>query len=102
MIRNFEYRLPRITTGFRVEFKVNGDILRGLCRDFTEAGIRAELDGAVVVGSVGTVILRYASRVLEVEAQVAYLERHQTGLVFLDRTGHDRDEALQLMTLLAK
>jgi hypothetical protein len=37
-----------------------------------------------------------------VEAQVAYLERHQTGLVFLDRTGHDRDEALQLMTLLAK
>lgn len=100
-MRAFKYRLPRMMTGFSVDFLVSGETLHGLCRDFSEAGIRAEFDGPVAVGSFGTLILRHSVRVVRLEAQVAYLEKYQVGLSFLVQTTQEREMALQIMTLLA-
>src|SRR5258708_17413205 len=76
--RRFEYRRPRTTTGFSVDFVVGGETLHGLCRNVSDAGIRAEFDGPVpvVVGSFGLLILRHPTRLLKIEAQVDYFEKH--------------------------
>jgi hypothetical protein len=82
-IRRFEYRPCRIATGFDIDFVSGGETLHGLCRDVSDAGIRATLDGSVEVGSSGLLILRPPTGLLELEAQVAYIEDRQVGLVFL-------------------
>lgn len=85
-IRRFQYRHSRHKANFSVEFIVGGQTFHGFCKDVSDAGIRAEFDGSVVVGSSGFLILRKPSGELRLEAQVTYLEKRQVGLNFLLKT----------------
>jgi hypothetical protein len=89
-LRRFVYRQPRMATGFHVDFVVAGPPFHGLCRDVSDAGIRAEFDDAIIVGSCGLLILRPRTGVLELRAQVAYIEKQQVGLLFLFETSWER------------
>jgi len=99
-MRRFEYRLPRTTTGFRVEFVVGGETFHGLCRDISDAGIRAEFDDPVAIGSFGVLILRHPSRSLKVEAQVAYIEKYQVGFSFLAQTPQEHVMTMEFIALI--
>jgi hypothetical protein len=85
-IRKFEYRPCRIAAGVGVDFVVGGDTLHGMCKDVSNSGIRATLNGSVAVGNSGFLTLRHPIGVLELEAQVAYIEELQVGLEFLFKT----------------
>jgi hypothetical protein len=89
-IRKFEYRPCRIPTGIELKFDVEGETLRGLCKDVSNEGVRATLDGSVAVGSAGLLVLRHPAGVLEIEAQVAYIEDCHVGLAFVLRTSWER------------
>ena len=89
-IRKFVYREPRMAVGFHVDFVTTGAPFRGLCRDVSDAGIRAEFDDPLTVGGSGLLILRPATGVLKLRAQVAYIEKQQVGLLFLFETPWER------------
>jgi hypothetical protein len=90
-VRKFEYRSCRIAAGLDVEFVTDGETIQGTCRDVSDAGIRASLDGSVIVGGTGLLTLRHPIGVLELEAQVAYIEKSQVGLTFLFKTTWERE-----------
>jgi len=90
-VRKFEYRPSRMTAGIDVEFKTGGETIQGACKDVSDTGIRASLDGCVVVGSSGVLTMRHAIGVLALEAQVAYMDRSQVGLTFLFKTNWERE-----------
>jgi PilZ domain len=104
-IRKFEYRPFRMRIGFDVDFEVEGMTLHGSCRDVSDAGIRVEFYGAVVVGSSGVLTLHYLKHYptsgLSVEAHVAYVEKYQVGLVFLFKTQCQRDLTMDFITTIA-
>jgi hypothetical protein len=81
-VRKFEYRPCRIETGFNVEFMSGQQRFHGQCRDVSNAGIRAKLDGQVVVGSSGTLTLHHPRSVLELEARVIYIDKEHAGFAF--------------------
>jgi hypothetical protein len=89
-VRKFEYRPCRITAGFDLEFVAQGKTLHGLCEDVSTEGIRVTLDGPVIVGSFGLVTFCHSTGVLELEAQVTYIDRGHVGLVFLFQTPSER------------
>jgi hypothetical protein len=100
-VRKFEFRPCRMKAGFDVTFLAEGGTVHGLCRDVSNAGIRAEFDGPVVAGGTGTLILRHPSGVRNLEAQVAYVEKSQVGLVFLFRTPTECASVTQLIAAIA-
>ena len=89
-VRKFEYRPSRTAGGFDFEFIAEGKTISGFCKDLSEEGIRAKLDGPVVVGSFGLVVLRHSGGELELEAQVAYIDKFHVGIVFLFQTAWER------------
>jgi hypothetical protein len=100
-VRNFVYREPRLATGFFIEFVVEGLTFRGLCRDVSDAGVRCEFDDPLVAGNSGLLILRPPAGVLEVKAQVAYVERRQVGLLFVFETSWERTMTLGFIAAIA-
>jgi hypothetical protein len=100
-IRKFEYRPCRIATGFDIDFVAEGETLHGVCRDVSNAGIRATFDGSVAVGSSGLLILRHPTGVFELQAQVAYIGKRQVGLVFLFNTPWERQRTIEYITSIA-
>ena len=96
-IRNFVFRKPRMKTGFQVGFSCGGPQFRGLCKDVSEAGIRAEFDDPISVGSSGLLILRPPTGVLELRAQVAYIEKRQVGFLFLFQTSWERRMTIEFI-----
>lgn len=101
-MRDFVYRKPRMKTGFQVEFSCEGPPFLGLCKDVSEAGIRAEFDDPIVVGSSGLLILRPPTGVLELRAQVAYIERRQVGLLFLFQTPWESRMTMEFLADIEK
>ena len=99
-IRKFVYREPRMTTGFHVDFAPGGLPCRGLCRDVSDAGIRAEFDDPLNVGDSGLLILRPPIGVLELRAQVAYIEKRQVGLLFLFQTSWERRMTIEFIAAI--
>jgi hypothetical protein len=97
-IRRFEYRQPRLSAGFTVEFVLSEQTLQGHCRDVSDAGIRAELNGATHVGATGMLILRHPMRVLRLEAEVAYLGQSGVGLSFIFDSPQQRDLTIQFIS----
>jgi hypothetical protein len=89
-------------TGFPVEFSGEGPAFRGLCTDVSEAGIRAEFDDPIMVGSSGLLILRPPTGVLELLAQVAYVEKRQVGLLFLFETAWERRMTAEFIVAIQK
>ncbi len=100
-VRRFEYRPCRVTTGFNVEFVSAGETIQGLCRDVSDSGIRAKFEGSVAVGDSGLLILRHPAGVLEIEAQVAYIDRFQVGLEFRFKTSWERELTIEYIALIA-
>lgn len=100
-IRRFVFREPRMTTGFPVDFVTSGSTLRGLCRDVSDTGIRAEFDDPLIVGGSGLLILRPPAGVLELRAQVAYIEKRQVGLLFLFETPWERRMTIEFILAIA-
>jgi hypothetical protein len=100
-IRRFVYREPRTSTGFHVTFIAGGSPLYGLCRDVSDAGIRAEFDDPLTVGDSGLLILRPPSGVLELRAQIAYIEKRQVGLLFLFETEWERTMTIEFIAAIA-
>jgi hypothetical protein len=96
-IRKFQYRQPRLRTGFDVDFIAGEETFHGLCRDVGDAGIRAEFDGSVIAGSIGLLILRHPTGVLKVDAQVTYNENDQVGLVFHFQTPWQRKLTIEFL-----
>jgi hypothetical protein len=95
-VRNFEYRPCRFSAGFELEFVSEGKTIFGLAEDISDDGICATLDGKVKVGSFGTVRFPHSSSELELEAQVAYINRGHVGLAFLFATPWEQ-EMLRVM-----
>lgn len=100
-MRNFEYRRSRMKTGFGVDFVSGGETLQGICGDVSDAGIRAEFSGTLVVGRSGLLILHHPKGEFQLEAQVAYTEKHWAGLVFLFKTPSDCDMAIQFVASIS-
>jgi PilZ domain len=100
-IRRFVYREPRTSTGFHVNFIAGGSPLHGICRDVSDTGIRAEFDDPVTVGDSGLLILRPPTGVLELRAQVAYMEKRQVGLLFLFETAWERTMTIEFIAAIA-
>lgn len=73
-----------------------------MCRDVSNAGIRGEFEGPVVVGSDGLLILRPPFGVLELQARVAYIEKNQVGLLFVFDTPWERTTTLEFIATIAK
>jgi hypothetical protein len=69
--------------------------------DVSDEGIRAALDGSVIVGSSGLLKLHHPDGVLEIEAQVAYIEKCQVGLIFLFKTPWERKLTIEYMASIA-
>jgi hypothetical protein len=97
-IRKFEYRQPRLSAGFTVEFVLAEQTLQGRCRDVSDTGIRAEFNGAIDVGETGMLILRHPMRVLRQEAEVAYLGRGGVGLSFVFDSPQQRNLTIQFIS----
>jgi hypothetical protein len=89
-VRRFEYRTCRIETGFTVDFRSGEKTISGVCRNVSDTGIRAVLNGPVVIGSSGLLALRHPTGALQLEAQIAYIENGQAGIIFLFRTAWER------------
>jgi hypothetical protein len=100
-IRRFVYREPRTSAGFHINFIAGGSRLHGLCRDVSDAGIRAEFDDPLTVGESGLLILRPPTGVLELRAQVAYMEKRQVGLLFLFETVWERTMTVEFIAAIA-
>jgi len=100
-IRKFEYRPCRIATGFEVDFVVQDDIFHGVCRDVSDAGIRATFDNSLTVGDSGKLTLRHPVGMLDLEAQVAYIERQYVGLVFTFKTHWESARTIDFMASIA-
>jgi len=100
-VRRFEYRHCRVSTGFEVEFVVNGKALFGTCKDVSDDGVRVCVDGSLEVGDSGLLILRYRASALEVEAQVAYMQQCHVGLIFVFSTGWERQVTGEFIASIA-
>ena len=100
-IRRFVYREPRMATGFHVDFLAGGSPLRGLCRDVSDTGIRAEFDDPLTLGDTGLLTLRPHAGVLELRAQIAYIENRQVGLLFLFETPWERRMTVEFIAAIA-
>jgi len=104
-IRKFEYRPSRITTTFKIDFAVGERVFRGVCRDVSVSGIRAVLDGSLTVGSSGQHTLHHPVGVLDLEAQITYIEKENeeeyVGLVFLFRTPWETANSIGYMDSIA-
>jgi hypothetical protein len=84
-----------------VEFVPGTSPFRGLCRDISDAGIRAEFDAPLIVGDSGLLILRPHTGVLELRAQVTYIERREVGLLFLFGTPWERRMTVEFVAAIA-
>jgi hypothetical protein len=100
--RSFQYREPRLKTGFRADLVVGTERFLGVCRDVSSAGIRGEFEGPVPVGSDGLLTLRPPFGVLELHARVAYIEKRQVGIVFLLETPWERTTTLEFIEAITK
>jgi hypothetical protein len=87
--------------GFDVDFEAGDETFHGLCRDVSDAGIRVEFDGSVVVGIGGLLILRHPTGVLKLEARVAYIEKCQVGLLFLFTSQWERELTIEFIASIA-
>ncbi len=99
-MRRFEYRSARLATGFPIDFVLRTQTLRGLCTDVSDAGICAEIEGAVAIGSVGTLVLRHPECVLRVEAEVAHMDADHVGLAFCLHLPHELASVRGLVALI--
>jgi len=95
--RKFEYRPSRIAAGFDLRFVAEGKTLNGFCEDLSCEGIRALIDGFVVVGSLGRIIFGHSTGTLDLEAQVAYIDDFHVGFVFLFQSPWERGIINSLM-----
>jgi hypothetical protein len=100
-IRRFEYRPFRVVAGFHVDFDVEGRTVHGLCRDVSDAGIRAKFVGSVVARSSGLITLHHPTATLKLDAQVAYIENGEAGLVFLFKTPSECEKTMKFIASIA-
>ena len=100
-VRSYEYRPSRIEAGFDVDFRSGDKTIYGLCRNVSNTGIRAVLDGPVMIGSSGLLALRHPTGALQLEAQVAYIENGQAGFVFLFHTDWERNVTATFIASIA-
>jgi len=100
-VRKFEYRPYRMKTGFAVAFFVAGTTLNGLCRDVSDAGIRAEFDGSLAVGESGILLLLHPTGQLKLKARAAYIEKCQVGLVFVFQNERERQATIDYVASIA-
>jgi hypothetical protein len=68
----------------------------------SDTGIRAEFDDLIEEGSSGLLILRPPTGVLEIPAQVAYVEKRQVGLLFLFETLWERRMTIEFIATIAR
>jgi hypothetical protein len=78
-----------------------GETIHGFCRDVSDAGIRAEFDGDVITGNSGLLILRHPLGVLKLDAQIAYIEKYQVGLVFHFHSPWERRMTIEFIASIA-
>ncbi|HEY4356195.1 MAG TPA: PilZ domain-containing protein [Acidobacteriaceae bacterium] len=89
-MRTFEYRQPRITANFGLEFSLERHTVHGMCTDVSDGGIRAVFEEHLKVGDTGSLLLRHPRRSFTLDAAVAHIEGDNVGLTFLCQTNEDR------------
>lgn len=89
-MRTFEYRQPRTTANFGLEFCVDRRTVYGLCTDVSDGGIRGVFEEQLNVGDTGSLKLRHPRRSFTLDATVAHIEGDNVGLTFLCLTKEDR------------
>ena len=99
MVRDFQYRSPRLRTQFRVDFFSAGLRHSGECTDLSPDGLRARLTAELAAGTEGWLELHLSDRVYRVEAVVANYEHDDAGFCFRARTP---EESLALRTLVSE
>jgi hypothetical protein len=67
----------------------------------SDTGIRAEFGDPVAMGASGLLILSPPSGLLELRAQVAYIEKRQVGLLFLFETPWERTMTIEFIAAIA-
>jgi hypothetical protein len=99
-MRKLEYRRPRLTSTFDIEFLVGGETLYGRCMDASASGIRAKLDRPAIVGSLGLLTLYQQQGAVKRRAQVVHRDGLMVGLSFLsqDPTSNDPMQLIALVT----
>ena len=93
MMRTFEYRQPRVTAHFGLEFCVERHTVYGMCTDVSDGGIRAVFEEQLKVGDKGSLLLRHPRRSFTLDATVAHIEGDNVGLTFLCQTSEDRAQS---------
>ncbi len=96
-----QYRRPRLTTGFDVDFAPAGELIHGLCKDVSEEGLRAEFTGWISLQAAGLLILRHPIGVLQLQAQVAYVKDKHVGLIFDFGTPWQRSMTKEFIATIA-
>jgi hypothetical protein len=80
---------------------VGGETLHGICKDVSNSGVRATLNGSVAVGDSGLLILLHSMGVLELEAQVAYIEKLHVGFEFRFKTPWECAATIEFVASIA-
>lgn len=100
-MRKLEYRHPRKTSIFNIEFLVDGVTIHGVCKDVSEDGVRAGLDRHTAVGTLGLLKLRHPMRVLTINARLSYLDKAEVGFAFLFEESQEREAATEFVAMLS-
>jgi len=99
-MRKFEYRTPRLRGNFSVDFLMSDHALHGHCINVSDTGIRATLDGDVLAGGTGSLILRHSRHTLTVQAVVTHLQIGEVGFSFIFHTEEQRELARKFLALV--
>lgn len=97
-VRKFQYRPSRKKAVFPIEFKTEMGVFRGVCRNVSNTGIRAEFETPLTVGDAGCLVLCHPLRSIEVDARVAYIEETEVGLEFEFGSAWQRGQVLGLLS----
>ena len=99
-VRKFEYRLFRISAGFAVSFVLDNQIFRGLCKDISDTGIRAEFDGPLLPGAEGSLTLHHRTGDSKFDARVAHSRSGEVGIEFVFQAPWQHEMAIQAVAAI--
>jgi len=101
-MRRLEYRAPRKTAAFPIEFSTDSGTTQGSCRDVSETGIRAEFDCRSPLGATGVLTLRHPAHKLTLLARITHAEPSHVGFSFVFAVPEERGAAKRFVALVTE
>ena len=100
-MQKFEYRTPRFSVDFPVQFTVENSTLIGRCKEISQEGMTFEVRQPLTPGSSGAVSINYLDHTIEIQARVAHVTETHGGLEFLYESEMEKSAVAQLVVSLA-